>query len=115
MSAKLDQSLDEILSTRKTPRGRGRGRRAPTSARTNGATAAAPVGGIQKTVRNTRGSARAAAPTGPTAGSGESKVIVSNLVGFTLGFSAFCHPTTFQPEVLIISFNLALRCERDAD
>ena len=96
MSAKLDQSLDEILSTRKTPRGRGRGRRAPNTARTNGA-AAAPVGGIQKTARSTRGSARAAAPTGPTAGSGESKVIVSNLVGFTIGFSAFYYPITIQP------------------
>ncbi|KAI9766972.1 MAG: hypothetical protein M1835_007104, partial [Candelina submexicana] len=79
MSAKLDQSLDEILSTRKTPRGRGRGRRAPTAARVNGAAAAAPVGGIQKTTRSTRASARAVVPTGPTAGSGESKVIVSNL------------------------------------
>ncbi|KAI9703792.1 MAG: hypothetical protein M1836_007562 [Candelina mexicana] len=79
MSAKLDQSLDEILSTRKTPRGRGRGRRAPTAARINGAAAAAPVGGIQKTARSTRASARAVVPTGPTAGSGESKVIVSNL------------------------------------
>lgn len=81
MSGKLDQSLDEILSTRRqSARGRGRGRRAPNPARTNGATVTAPVGGIKKNSKVTRGGARAAVPTGPAVG-GESKIIVSNLVG----------------------------------
>ena len=81
MSGKLDQSLDEILSTRRqSARGRGRARRAPTSARTNGATAAAPVGGIKKNSKVTRGGTKAAVPSGP-ATTGDSKIIVSNLVG----------------------------------
>lgn len=80
MSGKLDQSLDEILSTRRqSARGRGRGRRVPNPARSNGATVAAPVGGIKKNSKVTRGGARAV-PTGPAVGV-ESKIIVSNLVG----------------------------------
>ena len=80
MSGKLDQSLDEILSTRRKTAGRrGRGGRRVGNA-TKAATVA-PVGGIQK---NTRGSktatAKSVVPSGPAAGSGESKIIVSNLV-----------------------------------
>ena len=81
MSGKLDQSLDEILSTRRAaagPRGRGRGRgaRRTTSAR------AAPVGGIQK---NTRASTKATTKAGTTSTTGivagkDTKIIVSNLV-----------------------------------
>ncbi|KAA6406791.1 MAG: rna recognition motif containing [Lasallia pustulata] len=79
MSGKLDQSLDEILSSRRqSARGRGRGRRAPNPARTNGATVAVPVGGIKKTSKTTRGGAKAAVPSGPAV-SGDSKIIVSNL------------------------------------
>ena len=80
MSGKLDQSLDEILSTRRKTAGhRGRGgRRVGTRAK---AVTAAPVGGIQK---NTKGAktapAKSAVPSGPAAGNGESKIIVSNLV-----------------------------------
>lgn len=80
MSGKLDQSLDEILSTRRKTAGRpGRGgRRVGSRAKT---VTAAPVGGIHK---NTRGAktapAKSAAPSGPAAGNGESKIIVSNLV-----------------------------------
>lgn len=80
MSGKLDQSLDEILSTRRKTvpgRGRGRGRRAPNAARV---TTAAPVGGIQKNTRATRGGAKANVPNGPATGSRDSKIIVSNLV-----------------------------------
>ncbi len=80
MSGKLDQSLDEILSTRRQTARRGRGRRAPIPGKMNGATATAPVGGIKKTTKNTRASGRATVPTGPAAGNGESKIIVSNLV-----------------------------------
>ena len=82
MSGKLDQSLDEILSTRRKFAGRGgRGGR-----RVGKTAVAAPVGGIRK---NTRGAktapAKSAAPSGPAAGNGESKIIVSNLVRFLEG------------------------------
>lgn len=79
MSVKLDQSLDEILSSRRqTARRGGRGgRRAANSDR---ASAVAPVGGVKKTTRTTRGSARAVVPSGPASGTGDSKIIVSNLV-----------------------------------
>ncbi|MCJ1231304.1 hypothetical protein MMC12_007981 [Toensbergia leucococca] len=77
MSGKLDQSLDEILSSRRqTARRGGRGRRAPNPTRTS---VAAPVGGIKKNTKVAKGFAKSAVPTGPAAGNGESKVIVSNL------------------------------------
>ncbi|KAI9879637.1 MAG: hypothetical protein M1830_007878 [Pleopsidium flavum] len=79
MSGKLDQSLDEILSTRRQTARRGRGRRAPNPGKTNGATAPPPVGGIKKATKLVRASARVPVPTGPAAGNGESKIIVSNL------------------------------------
>ncbi|KAK4695169.1 THO complex subunit 4, partial [Lecanoromycetidae sp. Uapishka_2] len=79
MSNKLDKSLDEILTTRRTAakKGgpRGRGRRAPNGTR---AAATAPAGGIQKKARTANGITKAA-PNGPAGGSGESKIIVSNL------------------------------------
>ena len=41
----------------------------------------APVGGIQKNTRGSKtASAKSAVPSGPAAGNGESKIIVSNLV-----------------------------------
>lgn len=80
MSGKLDQSLDEILSTRRSSARRGRGRRAPNTGKTNGVTTTAPVGGIKKTTRPTRTNVKATVPTGPASGNGESKIIVSNLV-----------------------------------
>lgn len=80
MSGKLDQSLDDILSSR--PRGgrggRRGGRRAPTAA--TRASTRAPAGGVQKSTKATKGTAKAAAPNGPAAGTGDSKIIVSNLV-----------------------------------
>ena len=79
MSGKLDQSLDEILSTRRKTAGRrGRGGRRVG----NGPKAAkvAPIGGIQKNTRSAK-IAPAKVPSGAAAGSGESKIIVSNLVG----------------------------------
>ncbi|KAL9632230.1 MAG: hypothetical protein Q9164_005449 [Protoblastenia rupestris] len=76
MSGKLDQSLDEILSTRrKTVRGRGRGRRVPTSTRV---TTVAPTGGIQKNTR-AKAAGKAAGTNGVTPALGDSKIIVSNL------------------------------------
>ena len=74
MSGKLDQSLDEIVSNRRTTnRGRGRGRRVGTRA--------APVGGIQKNTRaaTTKAAAVKVATTTPTTGA-DQKIIVSNLV-----------------------------------
>ncbi|KAI9810674.1 MAG: hypothetical protein M1827_006133 [Pycnora praestabilis] len=86
MSGKLDQSLDEILSTRRNAargrgagRGRGRPRRAPNPVKSNGASVAAPVGGVKKNTKPARGSGKAAVPTGPAGRSGEGKIMVSNL------------------------------------
>ncbi|KAL2044200.1 hypothetical protein N7G274_002905 [Stereocaulon virgatum] len=78
MSGKLDKSLDEILSTRRNTAGRrgGRGRRVPNGTRT---TTAAPSGGIQKAARAAKVAAKGAVSSGPVAGSGDSKIIVSNL------------------------------------
>ena len=90
MSGKLDQSLDEILSTRRKFAGRGGrgGRRVGNGTKT---AVAAPVGGIRKNTRGTKTApAKSAAPSGPAAGNGESKIIVSNLVRFLEG------PTTLQ-------------------
>jgi len=79
MSGKLDQSLDEILSTQKSVRGRGqrRGRRAPQAGRTT-AVVAAPVGGVKKNPKQAKGAVKAI-PTGPSGGNGESRIQVSNL------------------------------------
>jgi len=76
MAGKLDQSLDEILSSqrRSTTRGR-RSRRVAQLGRTTAVTA--PVGGVKKPIRPTKGSVKAI-PTGPS-GSGDSKIVVSNL------------------------------------
>lgn len=78
MSGKLDQSLDEILSTRRKGATRGRGgRRASNPGRK---TATAPVGGVTKHIKlttknHTKGAAQSS--TSPSIGS---KIIVSNLV-----------------------------------
>ncbi len=78
MSGKLDQSLDEILTNqRRNQQGRRRSQRRPAGA-ANAATTA-PAGGIQKNTKPARGATK---PT-PAKGaglSGESKIMVSNLV-----------------------------------
>jgi THO complex subunit 4 len=77
MSGKLDQSLDEILSTQRRSAVRGRrGRRVPTAGRTTAVVP--PVGGIKKTTKQARGGIKAV-PTGPSGGNGDSKIQVSNL------------------------------------
>jgi hypothetical protein len=75
-SGKLDQSLDEILSTQRRAAGRRNPRRAAAG---NRPAAAAPAGGVQKA---TKGARNAAKPTpAKRAGAiGESKIMVSNLV-----------------------------------
>ncbi|KAI1344043.1 RNA recognition domain-containing protein [Xylariaceae sp. FL0016] len=78
MSGKLDQSLDEILSTQRRT-GAGAGARRRSTRRTAGRPAtAAPVGGVQKT-KQARAAATKQAPAKAAGGSGESKVVVSNL------------------------------------
>ena len=77
MSSKLDQSLDDILSTRrKTVGRRGRGRRVANGTKVT----KAPVGGIQKSSKGGKAATKAAVPSGPAAGVDSSKIIVSNLV-----------------------------------
>lgn len=77
MSAKLDQSLDEILSSRR--QGARRGTRRRGAAASKAAAAAAPVGGVKKTTKAAKAAGKGAA-TGPTKATGESKIMVSGLV-----------------------------------
>ncbi|KAG8527763.1 uncharacterized protein KY384_007917 [Bacidia gigantensis] len=78
MSGKLDQSLDQILSDRKTTnRGRGRGRRVGNRAAK--VTSAAPAGGIQKKTRAGRPAAATTITNGKAPAAGDTKIIVSNL------------------------------------
>ncbi|POS71532.1 RNA recognition domain-containing protein [Diaporthe helianthi] len=75
MSGKLDQSLDEILSTNKrTPAG---GRRS--TRKTARPAAAAPVGGVKKNTKPARGAAAKPSSGRASKPPGESKIIVSNL------------------------------------
>ncbi|KAK7751027.1 RNA-binding RNA annealing protein [Diatrype stigma] len=75
MSGKLDQSLDEILSTQRAVGGRRRSQR-----RSSGRpTSTAPVGGVQKNSKQPRAAATKQAPAKSFGGHGESKVVVSNL------------------------------------
>lgn len=80
MSGKLDQSLDEILSTNKRSviRGKGRGRRR-VSQPGRPAPVAAPVGGVKKNAKQAKGAVKAV-PTGPSGATGDSRIQVSNLV-----------------------------------
>lgn len=74
MSSKLDKPLDDIVSAKRQS---ARNRR-PSQRRSTGPKTAAPVGGIQKNSRPARGAAAKPTPAKAT-GTGESKVIVSNL------------------------------------
>jgi len=76
MSGKLDQSLDEILSTQR----RGAGNRRSTRRTAGQPAKAAPVGGIHKAARPVRGAATKAAPAKAAGVIGTSKVVVSNMV-----------------------------------
>ncbi|KAK2038608.1 hypothetical protein LZ31DRAFT_532966 [Colletotrichum somersetense] len=76
MSGKLDQSLDEILSTQRRSAGGRRSQRRSTGGRP---AAAAPVGGVQKTSKPARAAANKPNAAKPAQGTGDSKVIVSNL------------------------------------
>ncbi|KAF2018669.1 hypothetical protein BU24DRAFT_405435 [Aaosphaeria arxii CBS 175.79] len=76
-TGKLDQSLDDILKTRRQSSRRGRGSRRPGTGRP--AATEAPVGGVQKATRPAKQAKGGAAASIPTAGSGESKIMISNL------------------------------------
>ncbi|TIC97735.1 Putative RNA recognition motif domain, nucleotide-binding alpha-beta plait domain superfamily [Colletotrichum destructivum] len=78
MSGKLDQSLDEILSTQRRSAG-GPGRRSQRRSTGGRPAAAAPVGGVQKTSKPARAAANKPNAAKPAPGTGDSKVIVSNL------------------------------------
>ncbi|KAL1879986.1 hypothetical protein VTK73DRAFT_6376 [Phialemonium thermophilum] len=73
MSSKLNQSLDEIVSSQRKAAGRRRSGRRSSSHPT-----AAPAGGIQKNTKPARNAAKPA-PNKGTGLTGESKIMVSNL------------------------------------
>ncbi|KAH8677339.1 hypothetical protein BX600DRAFT_430690 [Xylariales sp. PMI_506] len=76
MSGKLDQSLDEILSTqRKTGPRRGR----PQRRSAGRPVTTAPVGGVQKSSKKPQAAATKQAPAKAAGGNGDSKIVVSNL------------------------------------
>jgi THO complex subunit 4 len=75
MSGKLDQSLDEILSTQRKSGGRRQSTRKTARPATK-----APVGGVHKNTKPARGNAAKPAPARGARNTGESKIIVSNLV-----------------------------------
>lgn len=76
MSGKMNQSLDEILSSQRRNATRGRAAQRRSSGRPS---KAAPVGGVQKTAKPARGTAGKPAPTRATGTIGDSKIVVSNL------------------------------------
>lgn len=80
MSANLDKSLDELVSTRRQQRNRRGSTRRTGAAKT--ARAAVPVGGVKKTTRNTKVAGKGA-QVGRSAVLKESKIIVSGLVSRT--------------------------------
>lgn len=87
MSGKLDQSLDEILSTQR----RSAGRRRSTRRSTGQPARAAPVGGIQKNTKPARGNTSKTAPAKAAGATGVSKIVVSNLVSHSLVTESALH------------------------
>ncbi len=81
MSARLDKSLDEIISTRRTSGAqRGRGRRHVSRAGQPGKpVAVAPVGGIKKNPKQAKPAVKSV-PTGPAGRGVEGRILVSGFV-----------------------------------
>lgn len=78
MSGKLDQGLDEIISTQRRAVG---GRRQNQRRSTGGRPATtAPIGGVKKTTKQPKGPATKQGAAKATGANGDSKVVVSNLV-----------------------------------
>lgn len=85
MAGKLDQSLDDIVkSHRQTNRRAGRGGRRAAATGRKQVVAVVPVGGIAKTTKSAKATNKAAATAIPVTGTGESKIIVSGLVRFSI-------------------------------
>jgi hypothetical protein len=80
MSARLDKSLDEIISTRRVSRG-GKGRRHVNRNGVAGKPAPTPVGGVKKNAKPAKGSVKTV-PTGPSGGR-EGRILVSGFVSCT--------------------------------
>jgi hypothetical protein len=78
MSGKLDQALDDITQAQR----RGARRRSNPRRSAGRPAAAAPIGGIQKNTKPARGSGAKPAPAKAAPTNRDSKIIVSNLVGF---------------------------------
>jgi len=77
MSGKLDKSLDEIISTQRRTSGRGRGGPRRSRRTTAGKpVAVAPVGGIKKNPKQTKGTTNTV-PTGPSGRAVEGRILVS--------------------------------------
>ena len=85
MSGKLDQSLDEILSTRRQSTRKVPARRVKTRA--------APVGGIQKKAAQPATKTGTKGSNAKTTGS-DTKIIVSNLVSYAVACHGECRPLT---------------------
>ena len=78
MSGKLDQGLDEIISTQRRAVG---GRRQNQRRSTGGRPATtAPIGGVKKTTKQPKGPATKQGAAKAIGANGDSKVVVSNLV-----------------------------------
>jgi THO complex subunit 4 len=93
MSARLDKSLDEIISTRRGTSGRGRGRRVHRTA----PAATAPVGGVKKNPKPAKGAVKNV-PTGPSGSSGEGKIQVTGFVSIIATCSEIRMLTSDQPK-----------------
>jgi THO complex subunit 4 len=94
MSARLDKSLDEIISTQRRSAVRGgRGRRV----RRTTQTAPAPVGGVKKTTKQAKGAVKPI-PTGPSGAGGEGKILVTGFVSIIATLQKSFMLTLDQPK-----------------
>ncbi|OCK80624.1 hypothetical protein K432DRAFT_327907 [Lepidopterella palustris CBS 459.81] len=76
---KLNRSLDEIMKEqRRNSKGPRRGARRSTNGARPSTVVSPPVGGVKKVTKPIKGAGRSTIPTGPS-GTGDSKIIVSNL------------------------------------
>ena len=94
MSARLDKSLDEIISTQRRSSSRGgRGRRGGRTA----PAATAPVGGVKKNPKHIKAAIKNA-PTGPSGTTSEGKILVSGFVSIITTCSVSRMLTLVQPK-----------------
>jgi THO complex subunit 4 len=98
MSEKLDQSLDQILSTQRRSARPGRGRRHKVN-KDSTAHPAAPIGGVNKKAKTTPRTGKTSVPTGPSAKSGDGKIIVNNLVWSASRYNYRCKSFSLANEL----------------